>query len=303
MKPTLLVLAAGMGSRYGGLKQLDGVGPNDELLLEYSVYDAIRAGFGRLVFVIRPDFAGAFKETIAAKFADRIPTAYVYQELGMLPEGFQAPPQRQKPWGTGHAILVAEKAIDEPFVAINADDFYGASAFQALADYLTPIRDPASTDYAMVGYRLRNTLSDHGSVARGLCQREGDYLKSVVEVTNIEKEGHGARYTDAAGQIHPLSGDEIVSLNIWGFTPSIFGFLRGLFVQFLRQQNGSTNTEFYIPTAVGTLVSQKRVRVKILPSQDPWFGVTYRADKPYVSQSIRALVDQNIYPPQLWSQP
>ena len=302
MKPTLLVLAAGIGSRYGGLKQLDGVGPNGEPILEYSVYDALRAGFGKLVFVIRPDIAGAFKEQVTSKFADRVTVEYVYQDLSMLPEGYSVPPQRQKPWGTGHAILVSEPVIDEPFVAINADDFYGATAYRLLSQHLSSIQDMASTDYAMVGYRLRNTLSEFGSVARGVCRVEGDYLQSIVELTNIEKVGEQARYTDTGGQVQSLSGDETVSLNIWGFTPAIFNQLRQLFIQFLDEQGDSEKGEFYIPEAVGALLRNRWARVKILPSQDPWFGVTYQADKPHVIERIHALIDQGSYPEQLWSQ-
>lgn len=301
MRPTLLILAAGIGSRYGGLKQLDGVGPNGETILEYSVYDALRAGFGKLVFVIRTDFAADFKRLVTSKFAGQVPIEYVCQELSMLPEGFHVPPQRAKPWGTGHAILIAEPAINEPFVAINADDFYGASAFQMLSDYLSALPSLNTSDYAMVGYVLRNTLSEHGSVARGICRLEGDYLRSVVEITRIEKDGQAAKYTDDTGQVHPLSGDEIVSLNIWGFTPSIFGYLRELFIQFLQEHGHTEKVEFYIPTVVGTLVAQGRVRVKVLSSQDPWFGVTYREDKPYVIKNIQDLIAQNVYPEKLWS--
>lgn len=301
MKPTLLILAAGIGSRYGGLKQLDGVGPNGETILEYSVYDALRAGFGKLVFVIRTDFAADFKRLVTSKFAGQVPIEYIYQELSMLPEGFHVPPQRTKPWGTGHAILLAEPAINAPFVAINADDFYGAAAFQMLSDYLSALPPLNASDYAMVGYVLRNTLSEYGSVARGICQLDGDYLRSVVELTRIEKDGQAARYTDDTGQVHPLSGDEIVSLNIWGFTPSIFGYLRELFIQFLQEHGHTEKAEFYIPTVVGTLVAQGRVRVKMLPSQDPWFGVTYREDKPYVTKNIQDLIAQNVYPEKLWS--
>lgn len=301
MRPTLLILAAGIGSRYGGLKQLDGVGPNGETILEYSVYDALRAGFGKLVFVIRPDFAAEFKRLVTSKFAGQVPIEYVYQELSMLPVGFHVPPQRVKPWGTGHAILIAEPAINEPFVAINADDLYGASAFQMLSDYLSALPSLSASDYAMVGYVLRNTLSEYGSVARGICQLDGDYLRSVVELTKIEKDGHAAKYTDDTGQVHPLSGDEIVSLNIWGFTPSIFGYLRELFIQFLQEHGHTEKAELYIPTVVGALVAQGRVRVKVLPSQDPWFGVTYREDKPYVIKNIQDLIVQNVYPEKLWS--
>jgi UTP-glucose-1-phosphate uridylyltransferase len=300
MKPTLLVLAAGMGSRYGGLKQLDGVGPSGETILEYSVYDAIRAGYGKIVFVIRAEFAADFEAQVASKFANQIPVAYVHQTLDMLPPGFSVPPQRQKPWGTGQAILITEAVIKEPFVAINADDFYGADSFQRLGDHLTTLTDLTVTDYAMVGYTLRNTLSEHGSVARGICQQDGEYLQSIIERTQIEKVGNGATFTDAQGQTHPLSGDEVVSLNIWGFTPAIFAHLQQLFVEFLHAEGRSEKGEFYIPNAVGELIKRQQARVKVLSSQSPWFGVTYRDDKPRVQNSIQALVEQGIYPPNLW---
>jgi UTP-glucose-1-phosphate uridylyltransferase len=301
MQPTLLILAAGVGSRYGGLKQLDGVGPYGEPILEYSVYDAIRAGFGKLVFVIRPDLADAFKEMVARTFGNKIPVEYVYQELAMLPAGFIVPSHRQKPWGTGHAILCAEGAIQEPFCAINADDLYGATAFQLVADYLKTARDTGLADYCMVGYLLRNTLSEFGSVSRGVCQHDGPYLQRVVEITKIEKEDSGAKYMDERGQMHHLSGDEIVSLNIWGFTPSIFDRLRELFIRFLQGRGQEEKSEFYIPTAVDALIAQGKARVRILPSQEPWFGVTYREDKPYVIKNIQKLIAQGIYPEKLWS--
>ena len=301
MKPTLLILAAGMGSRYGGLKQLDGVGPSGETILEYSIYDAIRAGFGKIVFVIRPDFAEDFKSQISSKFADTIAVDFVFQELHMIPEGFQVPSDRQKPWGTGHAILLARDVIKEPFVAINADDFYGAASYQLLADFLNDINDLTAPTYAMVGYILRNTLSEHGSVARGVCQREGNYLKNIVELTKIEKTQNGAKYTDENGQVHSLNGDEIVSLNIWGFTPALFDQLDRLFANFLKEEGQALKSEFYIPTVVGTLIDQGAATVEVLPSQEPWFGVTYREDKPAVMDSIRRLVDQQHYPENLWS--
>lgn len=301
MQPTLLVLAAGIGSRYGGLKQLDGVGPYGEPILQYSVYDAIRAGFGKLVFVIRPDLADAFKEMAGQTFGGRIPVEYVFQELAILPEGFTLPPQRQKPWGTGHAILCAEAAVQEPFCAINADDLYGATAYQLIAGYLQHARDTDLADYCMVGYRLRNTLSEYGPVSRGICEHDDRYLQRVVEITKIEKEGAGAKYVDENGQPHHLSGDEIVSLNIWGFTPSIFAHLRELFTQFLQAYGQEEKSEFYIPTAVDQLIAQAKARVTILPSQEPWLGVTYREDKSHVAQAIQQLIAQGVYPERLWS--
>ena len=299
--PTLLVLAAGMGSRYGGLKQLDGVGPNGEPILEYSVYDALRAGFGKLVFVIRPDFVEAFKANVTQKFADQVPIEYVYQTLEVLPESFTLPPHRQKPWGTAHAILCAEQAINEPFVSINADDFYGAAAYQKLGNYLRTQTDLTATTYAMVGYVLRNTLSDFGSVARGVCESVDSYLHNINELTNIERAGNGAKYTNAEGQIQALSGDELVSMNIWGFTPAIFKDLHRYFAKFLEEQGHEEKSEFYIPMTVGHLVKENEATVKVLASNDPWFGVTYQDDKPHVIQSVQNLIDQNLYPKNLWS--
>jgi UTP-glucose-1-phosphate uridylyltransferase len=301
MKPTLLVLAAGMGSRYGGLKQLDGVGPHNEPILEYSAFDAIRAGFGKLVFVIRPDFAAEFKAQVTRKFDDRLPVEFVYQNLHDVPASFSVPPSREKPWGTGHAILCAAEAINSPFVAINADDFYGAAAYQKLSDYLSQIDDLSRNDYAMVGYTLRNTLSPHGTVSRGLCQVQDGYLQSIEEVTKIEKDGSAARYFDGAGQAHPLTGDELASMNIWGFTPALFDHLRRKFERFLHQHGHQAKSEFYIPSVVGELVDEGTATVKMLHSTDPWFGVTYQEDKPIVVQNIQQLIASGRYPKNLWA--
>lgn len=300
MQPTLVILAAGLGSRYGGLKQLDGVGPNGEPILEYCVFDAIRAGFGKLVFVIRPDFAEPFKAMVARTFGDRIPVEYVFQELPMLPAGFTVPPERQKPWGTGHAILCTEPVVNEPFAAINADDFYGAAAFRVMGHYLGTAQDEERADYAMVGYVLRKTLSPHGSVSRGICRLENGYLQSVVELTKIEAEGNGAKYTDESGQTRSLTGDELVSMNMWGFTPSIFGHLRRLFGEFLKAKGQELKSEFYIPTVVDTLIRRDLAQVKMLESHDAWFGITYQEDKPVVIAAIRRLIAEGKYPAQLW---
>jgi hypothetical protein len=296
-KPTLLVLAAGMGSRYGGLKQIDAVGPNGETIIDYSVYDALRAGFGKLVFVIRHDIEKPFKETIGARFEKRMPVEYVFQELDQLPPGFSVPPNRKKPWGTGQAILMAENAIHEPFAAINADDFYGANSFRILAEQLRS----GSMDYVMVGFILRNTLSEHGTVARGACRVGTDgFLQSVTELTGVEKDGDGAKYTDAAGIIHRLSGREPVSMNMWGFTPVLFGHLGGQFAGFLKEHGQEEKSEFYIPAALNELVIAKRERVKVLRTPDSWFGVTYREDRPFVIEGIRRLVVRGDYPEKLW---
>lgn len=298
MKPTLLVLAAGMGSRYGGLKQIDPVGPNGETIIDYSIYDAIRAGFGKLVFVIRKDIEEQFKEIIGARFEKRIQVEYVFQELAKLPPGFAVPPGRTKPWGTTHAILMAADVIREPFAAINADDFYGRNAYQVVAQHLTS----GTKDYAMVGFILKNTLSDHGSVARGVSRVDAaNYLTHIVELTKIERDGNGAKDTSPDGKITKLTGDEAVSMNFWGFTPELFPQLRVAFEKFLRQSGGELKSECYIPATVGELVTGGQAKCKVLRSPDSWFGVTYREDRPTVVESIRQLIARGDYPEKLWT--
>jgi UTP-glucose-1-phosphate uridylyltransferase len=295
--PTLLVMAAGMGSRYGGLKQIDPVGPAGETIIDYSIYDAMRAGFGKLVFVIRKDIEEPFKEIVGARFEKRIQVEYAFQELDKLPAGFTVPEGRTKPWGTTQAVLMAEDVIHEPFAVINADDFYGAESYQVLADHLKS----GSADYSMVGFILRNTLSDFGSVARGVCRVSSeDYLLRIEELTNIERDGNGAKNTAPDGTVTKLCGDEPVSMNYWGFTPQIFPQIRQVFQRFLEKSGTELKTESYIPMAVGELVSDGEAKVKVLQSRDPWFGVTYREDRPRVVDSIRALVDAGKYPNPLW---
>lgn len=297
IKPTLLVLAAGMGSRYGGLKQIDPVGPAGETIIDYSIFDAIRAGFDKLVFVIRRDIEQTFRETIGVRFEKRIRTAYVFQELNELPEGFTVPPNRTKPWGTGHAILAAADVIQEPFAAINADDFYGANSFRVLGEHLRS----GNPDYAMVAFTLRNTLSEFGTVSRGVCRVSADgYLQSVTELTKIEKNGGAARHVDSTGAIQPLTGDEPVSLNMWGFTPTLFGHLHEQFNEFLKHHGREEKSEFYIPAVVSTLVTTGNARCKVLRTTDSWHGVTYREDRPFVIEGIRRLVAAGQYPENLW---
>ena len=297
IKPTLLVLAAGMGSRYGGLKQIDPVGPAGETIIDYSIFDAMRAGFGKLVFVIRKDIEQQFREIIGTRFEKRIPVEYAYQELDKLPPGYSLPAGRTKPWGTTHAILMAESVVKEPFAAINADDFYGQQAYQLIAAHLTS----GTTDYAMVGFILRNTLSQHGTVARGVCRvDEQNHLKSVVEMMKIEPDGGGAKDTDAAGQITKLTGEEAVSMNFWGFTPALFPQLRTQFDVFLKQSGTELKSECYIPSTVNDLVVTGQAKVKVLRTNDSWFGVTYREDRPQVVESIRQLIAQGKYPEKLW---
>jgi len=296
-KPTLLVLAAGMGSRYGGLKQIDPVGPAGETIIDYSIYDALRAGFGKLIFVIRKDIEKDFREIVGKHFERRAAVEYVFQELDKLPPGFSLPPGRTKPWGTTHAILMAENAIKEPFAAINADDFYGQNAYQVLAQHLTP----GSPDYAMVGFILRNTLSDFGSVARGVSRVDANhYLTNIVEMTKIERAGRSAKNTDTDGKITELTGDEAVSMNFWGFTPALFPQIKTEFEKFLKKAGGEQKSECYIPTTVGDLVTNGQAKCKVLRSPDSWFGVTYREDRPMVVESIRKLIARGDYPEKLW---
>lgn len=297
MQPTLLVMAAGMGSRYGGLKQIDPVGPNGETIIDYSIYDAVRAGFGKLVFVIRKDIEQPFKQTVGVRFERRIAVDYVFQELENIPAPFTVPAGRTKPWGTTQAVLAAANTIHEPFAVINADDFYGAESYRVLAEHLKS----GSDDYAMVGFILRNTLSDFGSVARGVCRvSHSGYLEKIEELTNIVRDGNGASNTAPDGTVRKLTGDEPVSMNYWGFTPRIFTQLKDLFHRFLERNGNDLKAESYVPMAVGKLVAAGEARVKVLQSRDPWFGVTYREDRPRVIESVRRLIDAGTYPDALW---
>jgi dTDP-glucose pyrophosphorylase len=297
MKPTLLVLAAGMGSRYGGLKQIDPVGPHGEAIIDYSIYDAVRAGFGKLVLVICKDIEGQFKEMFGGRFEKQIAVEYVLQELDKLPPGYSVPPGRAKPWGTAHAILVAADAIREPFAAINADDFYGFQSYRMLTQHL----QSGSADSAMVGFTLRNTLSDFAGVARGICRvSDSDYLQTIVELTKIERDGAGAKHTDTTGQITKLTGDEVVSMNLWGFTPAVFVHLKSRFDEFLKNNGNDLKSEFYISSTVSELVAAGQLRVKVLRTHDSWFGVTYHQDRPHVVESIRKLIASGDYPERLW---
>ena len=299
MKPTLLVLAAGLGTRYGGLKQIDSVGPNGETLIDYSIYDGMTAGFGKVVFVIRHYFEDAFKARVSRKFDRFVHTALAYQEMESRLGDFLPPADREKPWGTGHAILVAEETIDEPFAVINADDYYGPNSLKAIADFLGS--GVSSNRYAMVGYTLRNTLSEHGAVARGVTEcDEHMFLKRIVERKKTEKTPAGARYLDPDGTPHALTGDEIVSMNLWGFHPSIFTHLQSQFARFLNDHGGDNNAEMFIPSAVDALVTTGKVAVKVLRTNDPWFGVTHRADRSVAMSCIRERIEAGVYPERLW---
>ncbi len=295
--PTLLVLAAGMGSRYGGLKQLDPVGPDNETIMDFSIFDARRAGFGKVVFVIRKEIEEAFKEKIGSRYEKRVPVEYVFQEMGKLIPGFSLPEGRTKPWGTTHAILMAANAIHEPFGVINADDFYGAGSYRLLAQHL----QSGTTDYAMVGFVLSNTLSEFGAVARGVCHvSEDGYLKDITELKSIERDGSRITNIDAHGKETVLSGDELVSMNMWGFTPQIFPQLYEHFQRFLKQYGNDPNAECYVPSSVNTLIQAGQARAKVLRSGDEWFGVTYREDHSRVVRSVGRLIEQGTYPRGLW---
>lgn len=292
----LVILAAGMGSRFGGIKQVQPVGPHGELIIEYSAFDALRAGFDRLVLVIRKDIEADFRATIGRRLEQRMEVRYVYQERDALPAGFQTPPDRTKPWGTAHATLCAQPAVRGPFAVINADDFYGASAYQTLADHFKK-----SSDYAMVGYPLSQTLSEHGTVSRGLCATDAaGRLQRITEVTKIEKTATGARYTDASGQAQQLTGNEIVSMNFWGFTPALFPQLEAQFRAFLTKHAGDPKAEIYLPTCLSELNERGEAKIALQRSTDAWFGLTYREDLTAAQAAIKALVAAGRYPAPLW---
>ena len=299
MKPTLLILAAGMGSRFGGLKQVEPVGPNGEAIIDYTIFDAIRAGFGKVVFIIRESFADAFREKFDAKLAGKIEVEYVYQELDNLPAGFSLPEGREKPWGTAHAILVAKDVIGEPFCALNADDFYGRNAYKVMADFLNASKD--EKEYSMVGYRLDNTLSEFGSVSRGICSvDENSNLQKIVETTKILKKDNAVISIEPDGSETQLTGKEPASMNIWGFKPSIFTTLEEKFVTFLKNEIDKPKSEMYIPSVVFEMIDEGKASVKVLEADSPWFGVTYKEDKPFVIEKIQKLIDAGEYPEKLW---
>ncbi len=300
MKPTLFVLAAGMGSRYGGLKQLDGLGPNGETIMDYSIYDAIQAGFGKVVFVIRRVFEADFREKIVSKYIDRIPVELVFQDLDNLPAGFTVPEGREKPWGTNHAVLMGKDVIHEPFAVINADDYYGRESFQVLADYLRSIEGTEGR-YAMVGYRVCNTLSESGSVARGVCEtNEQGFLTKVTERTKILREEDGViRFIEEDGKT-PLEEHTPVSMNMWAFTPDYFRYSEQYFVDFLREHGTELKSEFYIPTLVDALIHSGQATCRVLDTPSRWFGVTYATDRPQVVDKFAQLVKDGVYPSPLF---
>ena len=300
MRPTLFVLAAGMGSRYGGLKQLDGLGPNGETIMDYSIFDAIRGGFGKLVFVIRKSFEKDFREKIISKYENHIPVEVVFQDLNDLPEGFTCPEGRQKPWGTNHAVLMGRKVIKEPFAVINADDFYGRDSFAVIGKWLSEL-DGTRDEYCMVGYRVGNTLSESGSVARGVCTTNAEgYLTGVVERTAIERIDGDIQFTDENGQKVVLEENTPVSMNMWGFTPDYFDYSEAYFKEFLKANINNPKSEYFIPLMVNKLITEGTARVKVLDTTSRWFGVTYAADRQGVVDKIKALVDAGEYPSKLF---
>ena len=300
MKPTLFILAAGMGSRYGGLKQLDGLGPNGETIMDYSVFDAMRAGFGKVVFVIRKDFEEDFRKVVLSKYADHVPCEVCFQGIDNLPEGFTRNPERTKPWGTNHAVLMAKDLIHEPFMVINADDFYGKESFEVMAKFLLSVNGEQGK-YCMAGYRVGNTLSEHGTVSRGVCAtNKVGYLTDVVERTAIQaKDGH-ILFPDENGNEVEIPFDTPVSMNMWGFTPEYFEYTEEAFKAFLTEYGQELKTEFYIPTLVNDLIKAGKATCQVLDTPAKWFGVTYADDRQMVVDKIQALVDAGVYPNKLF---
>ncbi len=299
---TIVILAAGIGSRYGGLKQLEAVGPGGATIMDYSVFDARRAGCDTVVFVIRPQMQEAFDASIGSRYRGHLCVEYAHQHLEALPVGFAVPAGRTKPWGTGQALLVAERLVDGPFVAANADDFYGPTAFAALGDFLRQAPTATPPTFALVGYTLRDTLSESGAVSRGVCRSTPDgWLESITETLGLQRDGRGVRYVDARGQAHRLTGDEPVSMNLWAFHPPMFALLREGFETFLRDHGTSTTAEFYLPQVVQDAMQRGHARVRVLPTQERWCGVTHPQDKARVTQIVRGLIDRGVYPEKLWN--
>ncbi|MFV0483344.1 MAG: NDP-sugar synthase [Bacteroidales bacterium] len=299
MKPTLVILAAGMGSRYGGLKQMDAFGPSGEAIIDYSIYDAIQAGFGKVVFIIRHDFAEAFKKAFDPKLQGKIEIEYVYQELTSLPEGFNVPEGREKPWGTAHASMMAHSAVNEPFLIINADDFYGKEAYKVAYNFLTSSTD--SKENAVIGYRLNKTITEHGTVSRGVCvaDKNGN-LTEVVERLKIKRDEDGKIYYFDQEPKAELAENTPVSMNMWAFKPNVFDIFEEQFIDFLKERGTEMKSEYLIPTVVMDAIQSGDIKVKLLDSPATWFGVTYPEDKPFVIEQIKNLLDNNEYPQNLW---
>ncbi|MBQ9670977.1 MAG: nucleotidyltransferase [Prevotella sp.] len=303
MKPTLLLLAAGMGSRYGGLKQLDGVGPNGETIMDYSIYDAIQSGFGKIVFVIRKDFEQEFRDKVLSKYEGHIPTELVFQSIDALPEGFTCPEGREKPWGTNHAVLMAKDVINEPFLAINCDDFYGRDAFNVMGRFLSGLADGNENSYAMVGFRVGNTLSENGTVSRGVCTTNAEgHLTTVVERTKIARVDGKVSYKDENDEWVVIDDNTPVSMNMWGFTPDYFRYSENYFREFLSDEKNMTNlkSEYFIPLMVNKLITDGTASVSVLDTTSKWFGVTYPEDRPETVARIKKLVEEGVYPNKLF---
>ena len=290
---TLLVMAAGMGTRYGGLKQLDPVGPNNETIIDYSVYDAIRTGFNKVVFIIREEFRSEFENKITNKYADRINVEFAIQDLNNLPAGFSCPESREKPWGTGQAILSASKIIDEPFAVINGDDFYGKESFSLISEFYT---EEKNTSFSMVAFQLQNTLSNFGGVSRGICTINNMYVENISETHDIVKNDNSI----SSSSNKKLDGLEPVSMNMWGFTPKLFSYLERGFSQFLKLHSNEEKSEYLIPSEINNLIESNEEKVRMLKSASSWFGVTYKEDKPFVETQIQDLIYSGIYPPKLF---
>jgi hypothetical protein len=300
MELALVILAAGLGTRYGGDKQLEAVGANGETLFDYGIYDALRAGFTRVVIVTRRELEPVLRDHIFVAFGISLDLTFAIQELSQLPAGYGAPAGRTKPWGTGHAVLASERAVGEPFVVMNADDFYGARAFQGLADHLRGVADSGRNNFAAAGYTVSDTLSPHGGVSRAVCELDGDgYLVSVKEVKRIRREGDHLVGVTVAGEPLSLTGEETVSMNLWAATPSAFPILNAQFARFLEAYGDDVDAEFFLSEAVNEQIASGDVRVKVIPTPGPWLGVTYQEDKPYVVQKLREQVDEGVYPEKL----
>lgn len=302
MKPTLFILAAGMGSRYGGLKQLDGLGPSGETIMDYSVYDALRAGFGKIVFVIRHDFEDEFRKKIISKYENHVPVEVVFQDIANVPSEYKDKinPERTKPWGTNHAVMMGAEVIKEPFAVINADDYYGPDSFKVLADFLRSV-DGKKNEYCMVGFMIKNTLSENGGVSRGHCQvDENGYLTGVTECHEIQYKGGQLVYRQPDGEIGAFPEDAVVSMNMWGFTPDYFDYSMKAFCKFLAEHGDELKSEFYIPSVVNDLINNGTITLKVEPTTSRWFGVTFAADRPATVENFARLVSEGVYPEKLW---
>ena len=300
MKPTLLVLAAGLGSRYGGLKQLDGLGPNEETIMDYSIYDAVKAGFGKVVFVIRKSFEEEFKEKVTKKYEHLLSVEVVFQELDNLPEGFELNPDRVKPWGTNHALMMGKSVINEPFAVINADDFYGRKSYEVMCNFLSQL-EGSKNKYCMVGYRVGNTLSESGTVARGVCETDDESnLTGIVERTQIKRIDGVVKFKDENDVWVSLPDNKPVSMNMFGFTPDYFEYSDQFFVDFLKENEENIKAEFFIPTLVNDLIVEEEIEMRVLDTTAQWFGVTYIEDRPFVVSKFKELVDKGEYPSPLF---